>query len=238
MMIRSTGKITTSLLALAALAASGCAPALKPLPLSELQRPQRVMVVTIAREQAAPVSVRPGLSLGMVLGSLGSGVSGGIGMDIGHDGSQKPIVDFGDFDFRAAFQTLFLSSATAPGEWVWVDGDTADGAVLDELVKLNDKPSAKAPHTVEWVEEHRIDKVLVLEPVTWGFQRDEGFVVEAQGRLFDPRRKPALVWEGRSGRKKPPTGRPNNVSEPRRQLLAAAGEAVSALMARLNRPPN
>jgi hypothetical protein len=217
-----------------ALGAMGCAGARKPLASAELERPQRVMVVTIGREQPAPVSVHPGISLGMMLGSLGSGVSGGIGVDVGRDNPGKPIVDFGNFDFRAALQSIVLSNGVAPGQWMWVNGDEADGAVLDEIVKLDANPSAKAPKTAAWAQEHRIDKILVVEPLTWGFQRDEGFVVEVQGRLFEAREKPHLVWEGRSGRKKGP-GRANEISEPRRQLLAAAGDAVNALLSRLGK---
>jgi len=199
----------------------------------DLERPLRVMVVTIAREQAPPVSVRPGFSIGMVLGSLGSGVSGGVGMDIGRDGRAKPAVSFGDLDFRAAVQTLFISSAVAPSAWSWIDGDAADADTLDDIVKLNDKKSTKAEAARAWAVEHRINRVLVLEPTTWGFQRDEGFVVELQGRLFELGEKPRMVWQGRSGRKKAPTGRANDVSEPHRQLLAAAGAAVAALNAKL-----
>ncbi len=216
----------------AAVITSGCA-GQKPLARSEHDRPERVMVVTVAREQAAPVSVRPGFSFGFGFGTGGSGVSTGVGVDVGRDGAAKPAVTFGELDFRAAIQTLYLSSAAAPGQWTWVDGDAADSATLDELVRLNDGKSSKGAATREWMAANRIDKVLVLEPTTWGFQREEGFVVDLRGKLFEIREKPALVWEGRSGRKTPPTGRANDVSEPRRQLMAAATQAIAALTNKL-----
>jgi hypothetical protein len=89
--------------------AGACAPGR--LAVSEFDQPQRVMVVTIGREQAPPLVVRPGISLGVMLGSLGSGVSGGIHVGAERDAAQKPAVDFGAWDFRRELQRLFLSSA-------------------------------------------------------------------------------------------------------------------------------
>jgi hypothetical protein len=114
-----------------------------------------------------------------------------------------------------------------------VDGDEAGADVLEEIAVRMDKPSARAPHTAAYAARERIDKILVVVPVNWGYQREAGFVVDLRGRLYDTGEKPKLLWEGRSRSKRESGKEARDVSEPRRRLLESAARSVNALVAAL-----
>lgn len=178
-------------------AVTACAPEPARLAKAELERPQRVLVVTIDREPSSSSSWHPGLSLGLGFGSFGSHVGGGI--DFSHEGGGPASAlreQLKKWDFRSQLQRVFLSKSP-PAGWTWIDGDTAEPNVADQIDQMYDDRGATAPLLLAYAEKNHIDKVLVVDPITWGLKGDEGLMVELRGRLFEPTEKRQLVWEGR-----------------------------------------
>ncbi|MBV9080275.1 MAG: hypothetical protein JO102_04055, partial [Elusimicrobia bacterium] len=141
-----------------------CVPSLKPLPRAELERPQKVVLVTVARDPAAVSNWHPGLSLGLGFGSFGSSVSGGVDLSQQRDPFSAAVVeDLKSWDFRPALQRVMLARP-APGAWTWVDGDSLDGAVLNEIDAAHGKPNAPMPLTQAWADKNGVDKILVVDP--------------------------------------------------------------------------
>ena len=232
-----------TLLASSALVAA-CAPEFKPLARAEFERPQRVLVVTIDREPASPSSWRPGLSLGLSFGSFGSHVGGGV--DLTHEGgggASEVRAELKAWDFRTNLQRVFLAKAPPPATWTWVDGDTADPAVVDQIDKLYDDRDAKAPLLPAYAARNHIDKVLVVDPISWGLKSDEGFLVELRGRLFEPTAARQMVWEGRGhpARARRPffeagSNNPRDLDAIHRALLDSAAESSDDLADALYEP--
>ena len=196
-MRRSSSGVVALVFSGVVLMTSGCAPELMALPKGELERPQRVLVVTIDREPSSSSSWRPGLSLGLGFGSFGSHLGGGIDFSHESGGPASALRDqLKKWDFRTQLQRLFLSKSP-PGAWTWIDGDTADPNVADQIDRMYDDREASAPLLPAYAAKYQIDKVLVVDPILWGLKGDEGLMVELRGRLFEPTEKRQLVWEGR-----------------------------------------
>jgi hypothetical protein len=221
---------------------AACAPAMKPLPRSELDRPQRVLVVTLDRDPQPVSSWRPGMSLGLMFGSFGSGMSGGVDFTHENDGSKAVLDDLKAWDFQPELQRVFLSHTRAPGAWTWVDGTTAGSDVLAQIDDLYDQSKKPATLIADYAARNHIDKILVVDPIEWGLKRDEGFYVNLKGRLFEPTNERTVVWQGRGEPREPrrPFFVAGSTSDRDRQsihqaLLDSAAESAADLVSELGR---
>jgi hypothetical protein len=176
----------TAILLTAALVCGGCAAKKKSLADSAPVKQQKVLVLAVDPVGHASVDWPSDVPAGLLFGMVGAAIQANSQAKRDAKLSEKLDQEIGPWMFQPELQKIFLSSATPPAGWTWVDANTLSDELRLEIAARASDRKAKTPLLAAYAQDTDVDLLFIVSASFYGIQRHAGYMVTLNGLLFNP----------------------------------------------------